>query len=111
MSLYNPASPLAKQGPHNPLNKPRGRHHGLTQDDATQLMHQLASPEPPIGNPQDTAHLYGILQKQNDITASLIRQQDKSFLPRKEMKVFSNDQIEYPIHPISLEGWFKCVFS
>lgn len=36
-----------------------------------------APPEPPIGNPQDTAHLRGILQKQNDITASLIRQQDK----------------------------------
>ena len=37
--------------------------------------------EPPIGNPQDTAHLYSILQRQNEITASLVRQQDKSFLP------------------------------
>ena len=36
MSLYNPASPLTKQGPHKRLNKPKGLHYSLTQDDATQ---------------------------------------------------------------------------
>lgn len=38
MSLHNPVSPLAKHGPHEPLNKPKG-HYGHTQDDATQVMH------------------------------------------------------------------------
>lgn len=65
----------------------------------SQLYHPQPQSEPPHGPSADSGQsdipLHDILQRQNDITASLIRQQDKSSLPRKEIKVFNNDPIEY----------------
>jgi len=39
--------------------------------------------------------LYSILQRQNDITASLVTQQHCSSLPQKDVKVFEGDPVEY----------------
>lgn len=61
-----------------------------------QAQRNTATDSTPIVQPsQDNAQLYNIIQKQNDITTSLLKQQDKSFLPRRELTVFNNDPLEY----------------
>ena len=64
-----------------------------TQSHASQLKddNKMTKQQPPM---QD-ATLYNILQKQTEITASLVSQHVHSSLPRKEIKVFEGDPVEY----------------
>ena len=45
--------------------------------------------------PEQDATLYNILQKQNEITASLVKQTHSSSLPKKDITVFEGDPLEY----------------
>lgn len=79
-SLHDPARAKSKAS-QNPTLKPiqsHGKGEPTTQENSI----------------RDTT-LHSILQKQNDITASLVLQQHHSLLPQKDIKVFEGDPVEY----------------
>lgn len=70
-----------------------GQHSHTTRRDPCD--HVIQAPIYPVNNSVSTDNLATVMQQQNDITESLIRQQKLSTLPPQNIPVFKGDPIEY----------------
>lgn len=65
--------------------------------------HVIRAPVYPVDNSVSTENLVTVMQRQNDITESLIRQQKLSTLPPQNIPVFKGDPIEYRLFMSAFE--------